>query len=76
VLHYKESEIKDVMTRQEGQWQICFAEIPGKIMTIYYYMDNTTDITPPWIPLVSTTENGMVCADLVDFSAVYTPVGK
>jgi hypothetical protein len=76
VLHFKDLKIKDVMTRQEGKWQICFAAIPEKIMTIYYYMDNDTNITPPWMPLVSTTENGMVCADLVDWSAVYTPVAK
>jgi hypothetical protein len=76
VVHYRDQRIKDEMTRPEGDWQICFAAIPEKIMTIYYYRDNLSDINPPWTSLVTRTENGMACADLVDFSAVYAPVGK
>ncbi len=76
VIHYRDSKVKPTMTRQEGDWEICFAARPGKEMTIYYYRDDLTRITPPWLPLETTTENGMACANLVDFSAVYTPAGK
>ena len=58
---------------KDGDWQICFAAIPDKTMTIYYYKDDTTAVTPPWMKLDTTTANGMACADLVDFSAVYAP---
>jgi hypothetical protein len=76
VIHFRDEKIKDEMTRVEGDWQICFAAIPGKIMTIYYYRDNETAITAPWIAIETTTERGLACADLVDFSAVYVPAGK
>jgi hypothetical protein len=76
VTHYRDQVIKPTMTRVEGDWQICFAAIPDKTMTIYYYRDDLTDITPPWIALPTITENGLSCATPVDFSAVYAPVGK
>jgi hypothetical protein len=76
VIHYRDQKIKDEMTREEGNWEICFAAIPEKVMTIYYYADNETDIIAPWIPLETRTENGLACATPVDFSAVYAPVGK
>jgi hypothetical protein len=76
VLHYRDQKIKDQMTRPEGDWQICFAAIPDKIMTIYYYQDDLTTIIGPWKALKTTTENGMACADLVYFTGVYTPAGK
>jgi hypothetical protein len=76
VIHYRDQVIRDEMTREEGNWEICFAAIPEKEMTIYYYADNETDIVAPWIPLETTTENGLACAVPVDFSAVYAPVGK
>jgi hypothetical protein len=76
VLHYRDTKIQDQMTPDEGDWQICFAAIPDKIMTIYYYQDDLTTIIPPWKPLETVTENGKACADLVDFSGVYTPAGE
>ena len=79
VIHYKDQVIQDQMNKtdpKDGDWQICFAAIPGKTMTIYYYDDNLTKIVAPWNPLVTTTANGMACADLVVFSAVYAPAGK
>ena len=75
-LHYREGKIKPLMTREEGDWEICFATIPGKEMTIYYYRDDNTEINPPWTALETTTEDGMACAPLADFSAVYAPAGK
>jgi hypothetical protein len=79
VVHYKNQVIQDQMNTanpKDGTWQICFAAIPDKTMTIYYYNDNLTKTTAPWTALVTTTANGMACADLVDFSAVYAPAGK
>jgi hypothetical protein len=76
VLHYRDGKIKNEMTREEGDWQICFAAIPDKTMTIYYYQDDLTTIIGPWKALKTTTENGMACADLVYFTGVYTPAGK
>lgn len=76
VIHYKDNIIQTQMFKEQGSWEICFAAIPGKTMTIYYYRDDLTTIVAPWVPLESTTENGMVCAPLVDFSAVYVPGGE
>ncbi len=75
-LHYRDAKVKQTMTREEGDWQICFAAIPGKEMTIYYYRDDDTDINPPWTALETTTESGLACAPLADFSAVYAPAGR
>jgi len=76
IIHYRDQKIKDEMTNTEGDWKICFAAIPDKTMTIYYYRDDLTNINPPWTALVTTTKDGLSCADPVDFSAVYAPVGK
>jgi hypothetical protein len=77
VTHFKDSREKDTMTRPEGDWKICFAARPGKEMTIYYYTDDGRgDIGDLWNPLATTTENGLACAPLVYYSAVYTPAGK
>ena len=85
VVHYKNDQIQDQMntgTPKDGNWQICFAAIPGKTMTIYYYPDDTKppieELPKPisWKSLETVTANGMSCADLVDFSAVYAPAGK
>lgn len=76
VVHYLDNEVQDQMTPEQGQWKICFAAIPDKVMTIYYYQDNMTEITPPWTALETTTKNGVACADLVDWTAVYAPAGE
>jgi hypothetical protein len=75
VVHFKNNTIQDQMNNpgKDGDWQICFAAVPGKTMEIYYYQDNTTAVTPPWTLLTTTTTNGMACADLVNFSAIYAP---
>ena len=75
-LHYRDGKIKPVMTRDEGDWQICFAARPGKEMTIYYYRDTNSDVNPPWVALETKTENGLACATLADYSGVYAPAGK
>jgi hypothetical protein len=74
--------IQKEMTSKQGDWQICFAAIPSKTMTIYYYLDDTVIPVPTiaplsyWTALTTTTANGMACADIVNFSAVYAPAGK
>ncbi len=75
-VHYQDAKVQEVMTPEEGKWEICFAAIPGKQMTIYYYRDDNTNANPPWTPLKTTTENGLACAPLADYSAVYAPAGK
>ena len=76
LVHYQDQEVSDQLTPAEGEWEICFAAIPEKTMTIYYYQDNLTDVTPPWTALETTTANGMACAKSAYYSGVYTPVGK
>jgi hypothetical protein len=76
VLHYKMEQIKLLMTPDEGSWKICFAARPAKTMTIYFYQDDLVTVTPPWVALDTTVENGLVCAPLADYSGVYAPAGK
>ncbi len=84
VTHYRDTKVKYLMTRPEGDWEICFAARPGKTMTIYYYeyddpahqYKDPAHLVGPWKPLVTKTENGLACAQGVDFTAVYTPAGK
>ena len=88
VIHYKNDAIQDQMNTsspKDGDWQICFAAIPNKTMTIYYYPDDSKNPIPTpapsetpsinWTSLKTVTDSstGMACADLVDFSAVYAP---
>lgn len=76
VIHYKEAQVKQLMTSDEGRWEICFAARPDKKMTIYFYQDDLSTITPPWQPLETRTENGLACAPLADYSGVYAPAGQ
>ncbi|MDX9992341.1 MAG: hypothetical protein RBS68_09860 [Anaerolineales bacterium] len=78
VIHFRDTVLKEQMNKDEpeGEWEICFAARPGKQMTIYYYQDDLDEVTPPWAPLKTTTENGLACAKLVDFTAIYTPAGR
>jgi len=76
LLHYRDAQIKQEMTREEGDWEICFATRPGKEMTIYFYRDDNSDINPPWVALDTTTDKGLACAPLADYSGVYAPAGK
>ncbi|MBI5965737.1 MAG: hypothetical protein HY863_19845 [Chloroflexi bacterium] len=76
VAHYKLDQIKQLMTSDEGRWEICFAARPDKEMTIYFYQDDLTTIIPPWVPLETTVDKGLACAPLADYSGVYAPAGK
>lgn len=73
VLHY-EPLMYDV-TEEQGQWKICFAAIPGKTTTIYYYSDDGSKVAPPWIELPTTIEGGMACAPAMH-TGVYAPTAK
>jgi hypothetical protein len=81
VFHYKEAELRtDVnVTTAEGSWKICFAAIPNKKTTIYFYYakdEAPESALPDWAPLETTIENGMACAPLTDQTGVYAPTGK
>jgi len=76
VLHYDSGDVthweKDV---DQGEWIICFAEIPDKETTIWYYIGDTEEQESGWFPLPTTIKNGEACAPAF-FTAVYTPAGK
>ncbi|MCE9644915.1 MAG: hypothetical protein K8S20_02865 [Chloroflexi bacterium] len=79
VFHYKESKLVTDVTPDEGDWKICFAAIPNKETTIYFYYANDDapkSAKPDWAPLETTVENGMACAPLTDHTGVYAPTGK
>jgi hypothetical protein len=79
LLHYKSNKLVKDVTSSDGSWKICFAAIPNKETTIYYYYANDEtagSVTPPWTPLETKIENGMACAPGVDHTGVYAPVGK
>lgn len=73
VVHYEPIYLE--VTDEMGEWEICFAERPGKLMTIYYYTDDLNSVIPPWTPLPTTTENGQACAP-ANWTGVYVPAGR
>ena len=79
VFHFKQDKMVTDVTTKEGSWKICFAAIPNKQTTIYfYYADDDTPegVRSNWAPLETTLEGGMACAPLTDYTGVYTPTGK
>jgi hypothetical protein len=78
VYHYKSETLVDQVTTDEGSWEICFAAIPDKDNTIYfYYSDSDTKrVTSVWSPLDTTMKGGKACAELTDFTGVYMPTAK
>jgi len=79
VFHYKDAKLVTDVTTDEGSWKICFAAIPNKQTTIYFYYaknDAPESALPGWAPLKTTLENGMACAPLTDQTGVYAPAGK
>lgn len=76
VLHYNLDEITHWRKYvDQGDWEICFAAIPDKEMTIYYYLGDYDDQESSWIPLETTVENGEACAPAF-FTGVYVPTSK
>jgi hypothetical protein len=78
VYHYKNNQVVDEVTTDEGKWKICFAAIPNRETIIYFYYSNsdTNRVTSVWTPLKTQVDGGTACAGLTDFTGVYTPVGK
>jgi len=79
VFHYKLDKLVTDVTTKQGKWKICFAAVPNKETTIYFYYAN--DDTPrgvksAWAPLETTIEGGMACAPLTNYTGVYAPTGK
>jgi hypothetical protein len=78
VFHYKTDKLVDEVTSDEGRWEICFAAVPGKETTIYFYysQNDANRVTSVWTPLETRVEGGTACAPQTNFTGVYTPVGK
>jgi hypothetical protein len=81
VFHFKENNLRTDtnVNADEGKWKICFAAVPNKETTIFFYYakDETPgSALPDWAPLETTIENGMACAPATDHTGVYAPVGK
>jgi len=79
VYHYESDDLVTDVTEQQGNWKICFAAIPDKENTIYFYYaeDETPEgVKSAWTPLETTYEGGMACAPLTTRTGVYTPTGK
>lgn len=81
VFHYRDYKLKTDMNviEDEGKWKICFAAVPTKQTTIFFYYakdDAPESALPSWMPLETTLENGMACAPHTDHTGVYAPVGK
>ena len=76
VVHYKQNEIthweKGV---DQGDWEICFAAPPEKLVTIYYYLGDLTNQESEWSPLETTVEFGIACAPAF-FTGVYVPTSQ
>jgi len=78
VLHYESDKLVSDATSVEGNWKICFASIPNKETTIYfYYVNGETDasVTSVWTPLETTIESGMACA-VASSTGIYASASK
>ena len=78
VFHYKSNKLIPDVTAADGSWKICFAAIPDKETTIYFYYANgetAGSVKSDWAPLETTIENGMACAPAYH-TGVYAPAGK
>ncbi|MBM3124029.1 MAG: hypothetical protein FJZ87_03035 [Chloroflexi bacterium] len=78
VFHYRTGELVEEVTQREGKWMICFAAVPNRETTIFFYYadDDFSPVDSVWAPLETTVKNGLACAPLTNFTAVYAPVGK
>jgi len=78
LFHYRAGALVTEVTPDDGSWKICFASIPNKETTIYFYSanDDIGPVTSVWTPLGTTIENGMACTSLAYHTGVYAPAGK
>jgi len=65
VVHYKNDQVVDSVTADDGQWTVCFGERPDVDLVIYYYLDSAQ--SKVWTRLPTTHHNGLACT-----SAIYT----
>jgi hypothetical protein len=78
LFHYAAGQLVPDVTPADGSWKICFASIPNKETTIYFYYANgetAESVGSDWSPLETTIENGMACAQ-ASHTGVYAPAGK
>jgi hypothetical protein len=57
--YYSSNRRIDELPATSGSTTICFAAIPAKQMTLYFY--NLYSIQPKWAPLETTTKMGRAC---------------
>jgi len=78
IAHFVGGEAKPEVNKDsvQGEWEICFAAVPGKQMSIYYYPEDPAVTSPTWTELTSTTANGLVCAPKANVSGIYAPYAK
>ncbi len=62
IVHYKDDEIKNEMSGEDGSWEVCFAERPDIDLTVYYYHDAPFANSQVWIELETRHEDGLACA--------------
>ena len=67
IMHYKNDEMMEEMSADDGSWEVCFAERPDMDLTVYYYQEEPFTTSPIWIELETTHKDGFACA-----SAIYT----
>jgi len=75
IVHYKDDAIMPEMTSDDGTWRVCFAERPDVQLLVYYYQDEPFTVSPIWIELDTTHENGFACA-FAPYTGEYAPGSK
>lgn len=61
VTYFESKRLIDELTPQMGNAKICFAAIPKKETTIYFY--DVYAATPAWTALTTKVEKGIACAE-------------
>lgn len=78
LFHYTAGKLVPDVSPSDGSWKICFASIPNKETTIYFYYANDEtagSVGSDWTALETTIENGMACAQ-ASHTGVYAPAGR
>ncbi len=58
--YYDQGDRIDALSPAAGSATICFAGVADKVMTLYFY--NLYAVTPAWVALPTTNEDGIACA--------------
>lgn len=75
IVHYKDDEIARVVTSEDGEWKVCFAERPDVNLTVYYYFDDPFPNSQIWLELDTFHEEGFACA-YANYTGEYAPGNK